>query len=107
MHSASATRLREALVVASLGLLVILAACLGVSDAHAQGNAASSGDANPSGGALTKAPRLLNFKEVEAPYPEAEKASGRTAKVMLQIAISDRGEAVEVVVLESAGPAFD
>lgn len=75
--------------------------------AFAQGNAASGGDNAPRAGKLTKPPRLLNFKEVEAPYPDAEKASGKTAAVLLQLAITDRGGVGEVVVLESAGPAFD
>ena len=56
---------------------------------------------------MTQPPRLLNFKEVEAPYPEVERASGKTAAVVLQLAITDRGDVSEVVVLESAGPAFD
>src|SRR6185369_3900809 len=41
------------------------------------------------------------------PYPESERASGRTAAVTLQLAISDQGDVTEVVVLESAGRTFD
>lgn len=54
---------------------------------------------------LTKPPKLAKF--VEAPYPEAEKASGRTASVTVQIAISATGTVDAVKVIESAGPAFD
>jgi TonB family protein len=54
---------------------------------------------------LTKAPKLVKF--VEAPYPESEKAAGRMASVILQIAISETGAVQEVVVVQSAGPAFD
>ncbi|WP_394820718.1 TonB-dependent receptor domain-containing protein [Pendulispora albinea] len=77
--------------------------------AHAQATGSQgTGDSGPSrAGKLTKAPKLLNFKEVEAPYPESEKASERSAAVVLQIAISDKGDVQEVVVVQSAGPAFD
>jgi TonB family protein len=54
---------------------------------------------------LTKPPALLEF--VEATYPEAEKASGRAATVLLQIAISAAGAVEDAAVVESAGPAFD
>jgi TonB family protein len=54
---------------------------------------------------LTRPPKLSRF--VEAPYPEAEKASGRTASVVVQIAISATGTVDAVKVIESAGPAFD
>jgi TonB family protein len=54
---------------------------------------------------LTKAPKLVKF--VEAPYPEEEKAAGRTASVVMQIAISASGSVDDARVLESASPAFD
>lgn len=54
---------------------------------------------------LTKPPKLVKF--VEAEYPEQEKAAGRTASVVLQIAISENGSVADARVLESAGPAFD
>ena len=54
---------------------------------------------------LTRPPKLIKF--VEAPYPEAEKASGRTASVTVQMAISATGTVNAVKVIESAGPAFD
>ena len=54
---------------------------------------------------LTRPPKLSKF--VEAPYPEAEKASGRTASVVVQIAISATGSVDAVKVIESAGAAFD
>src|SRR6185436_11169344 len=40
-------------------------------------------------------------------YPESEKDAGRTASVILQIAISDKGVVDDVAVVQSAGPAFD
>ncbi|HEY5375983.1 MAG TPA: TonB family protein, partial [Polyangiaceae bacterium] len=54
---------------------------------------------------LTRPPKLTKF--VEAEYPETEKASGRTASVVVQIAISATGTVEAVKVIESAGPAFD
>jgi TonB family protein len=50
-------------------------------------------------------PKIVTF--VEAPYPEAEKAAGKQATVTLQIGITETGKVGAVVVLESAGPAFD
>ncbi len=44
---------------------------------------------------------------MEAPYPEGEKASGRTASVVVQIAISATGTVDAVKVTESAGADFD
>ncbi len=54
---------------------------------------------------LTKPPRLVHFEE--APYPESEKAAGRTASVILQIAITDKGTVEDAMVVETAGNAFD
>jgi TonB family protein len=54
---------------------------------------------------LTKAPRLIQF--VEAPYPASEKAAGKAAAVLLQLAIGADGAVTEVGVVESAGAAFD
>ena len=54
---------------------------------------------------LTRPPKLVKF--VEAPYPEAEKASGRAASVVVQLAISATGTVDAVQVIESAGAAFD
>ena len=54
---------------------------------------------------LTKPPSLVTF--VQAEYPEAEKAEGVTASVVLQIGIAADGTVSEVAVLESGGPAFD
>src|SRR6516225_3456718 len=95
--------MRSAWATSVLAAVLLLAPA----PALAQGTAASGGDNAPKAGKLTKSPRLLNFKEVEAAYPESEKASGRTAAVLLQLAITDRGDVSEVVVMESAGPAFD
>jgi TonB family protein len=54
---------------------------------------------------LTRPPKLAKF--IEAEYPESERASGRTASVVVQIAISATGTVDAVKVIESAGPAFD
>jgi TonB family protein len=80
-----------------------LAAVVSAHSAFAQ-NAPQTGEdvARPR---LTRAPKLAKF--VEAEYPEAEKASGRTASVVVQIAISATGTVDAVKVIESAGPAFD
>ena len=54
---------------------------------------------------LTKAPKLVKF--VEAPFPESERAAGKGAAVVLQVAISATGSVDEVAVAQTAGPAFD
>ncbi len=54
---------------------------------------------------LTKPPKLVKF--VEAPYPDSEKAAGKQASVVLQIAISAGGSVDQVQVVKSAGTAFD
>jgi TonB family protein len=54
---------------------------------------------------LTKPPKLVKF--VEAAYPESERAAGKAATVVLQIAISAQGTIDDAVVVESAGAAFD
>lgn len=54
---------------------------------------------------LTRPPKLVTF--VEALYPEAERASGKTATVVLQIAISATGAVDRAAVTESGGPSFD
>lgn len=54
---------------------------------------------------LTKPPKLVRF--VEAPYPDSEKAAGKQASVVLQLAISSRGNVDQAQVLQSAGAAFD
>jgi TonB family protein len=59
----------------------------------------------PNAPKLTKPPRLVRF--APAPYPESEKAAGRAASVVLQIAISASGAVDQVAVARSAGAAFD
>ena len=54
---------------------------------------------------LTRPPTLQHF--VEANYPDAERAAGRTADVVLRIQISVTGSVDAVSVIESAGSAFD
>jgi TonB family protein len=68
-------------------------------------NAPSVGDDARPKPKLTKAPKLVQF--VEAAYPESEKAAGRAASVVLQIAIAASGTVDQVAVIESAGAAFD
>lgn len=87
-----------------LGKAVLLLASLAVpSAAYAQAN--SSGETPGHQPKLTKLPKLTHFEE--APYPDSEKEAGRTASVVLQIAIDERGLVSDAVVLEKAGPAFD
>jgi TonB family protein len=72
----------------------------------AQAQAAGGGaEAAQLASKLTRPPELLQF--VEAEYPDSERASGRSAAVVLQITISATGAVDEVSVSESAGPAFD
>jgi TonB family protein len=54
---------------------------------------------------LTKPPKLVRF--VEADYPEAEKAGGRSATVVLELAIDQSGSVTQARVTASAGSAFD
>ncbi|HXK19172.1 MAG TPA: TonB family protein, partial [Polyangiaceae bacterium] len=84
--------------------LVTLGVCVKVPGALAQTTGAS-GETPGRQGKLTKLPKLVQF--VEAPYPESEKAAGKMASVVLQIAITDKGTVEDVAVITSAGPAFD
>jgi TonB family protein len=59
----------------------------------------------PAAHKLTKRPRLAHF--VEAPYPESEKAAGRTGTVVLEVGITADGTVDRVAVVQSMGPAFD
>lgn len=64
--------------------------------------------ASPPAGAapkLTRPPKLATF--VEADYPEAERAAGRSASVVLRLTIASDGSVTDATVAESAGPAFD
>lgn len=78
----------------SLFVLALLVLAL---PARAQNPAAKPRDIQP--------PELLAF--VEAPYPESEKEEGKSATVVLTIAITAEGKVSDVVVLESGGAAFD
>jgi TonB family protein len=91
---------REVRLVASVAS--ILATLVVAAPAPAQ-DAASAPASNPH--KLTRPPRLAHF--VAAPYPETEKAAGRAASVVLQLAISAAGSVDHVAVAQSAGPAFD
>jgi TonB family protein len=54
---------------------------------------------------LTRPPRLVHF--VEAPYPESERAAGRSATVVLELTIDAVGSVQQARVTGSAGVAFD
>jgi TonB family protein len=54
---------------------------------------------------LTKAPKLLHF--VEAPFPESERAAGRTATVQLRLTLNEKGAVTAADVTGPASPAFD
>ncbi|HYQ03202.1 MAG TPA: TonB family protein [Polyangiaceae bacterium] len=85
-----------------LGAAALLASLCVSHSAFAQANSAETPGHQPK---LTKLPKLVHFEE--APYPESEKAEGKTASVVLQIAIDDKGGVVDAVVQQGAGAAFD
>ena len=85
-----------------LGAAVLLASLCTPQVVFAQANSAETPGHQPK---LTKLPKLVHFEE--APYPESEKAAGKTASVVLQIAIDDKGTVADAVVQQSAGAAFD
>jgi len=66
---------------------------------------APSAPSGPRSQKLTKAPHLVNF--VEAPYPPSERAAGRTATVVLELALDAVGRVSRVAVVTSAGTGFD
>ncbi len=70
--------------------------------ALAQPRPAQSEPARPR---LTKAPELIEL--VEADYPKEELAAGRSATVVLQLAVSASGAVDDAVVVQGAGAAFD
>ena len=85
--------------------LLLLAALFPTGTALAQQAAAPSVGDEARRPKLTKPPKLVTF--VEAPYPESEKAAGKQASVILQIAISATGNVDQVAIVQSAGAAFD
>jgi len=85
-----------------LGGALLLASLCAPQVALGQANSAETPGHQPK---LTKLPKLIHFEE--APYPESEKAEGKTASVVLQIAIDDKGGVVDAVVQQGAGAAFD
>ncbi len=85
-----------------LGATLLIASLCVPQIVYAQANSAETPGHQPK---LTKLPKLVHFQE--APYPESEKAEGKTASVILQIAIDDKGKVVDAVVQQGAGPAFD
>jgi TonB family protein len=85
-------------------VLVLALALAGAPTAAAQ-DVPPRAAARPNAPKLTRAPRLVKF--VEAPYPDSEKANGRTATVVLQIGISAAGTVDQAAIVESGGTAFD
>ncbi|HTA89559.1 MAG TPA: TonB family protein [Polyangiaceae bacterium] len=85
-----------------LGAALVLATLCAPRLGFAQANSAETPGHQPK---LTKLPKLVHFEE--APYPDSEKAAGKTASVVLQIAIDDKGSVVDAVVQQGASPAFD
>jgi TonB family protein len=85
-----------------LGAALLLASLCPPRLVWAQANSAETPGHQPK---LTKLPKLIHFEE--APYPESEKAAGKTASVVLQIAIDDKGAVADAVVQQSAGAVFD
>jgi TonB family protein len=85
----------------SIGSIVLLATFGGSRTAAAQRTSTPAQGTRK----LTKAPRLLHF--VEASYPESEKSAGRTATVVLDLAINAAGAVDQTTVIQSAGAAFD
>ena len=81
-------------------LLVLLASA----PASAQQRGGDVGG-NPARRKVTRLPKLTTF--VEAEYPEAEKARGRAAAVVLRITIDATGHVQDATIVESAGPDFD
>ncbi|HEY3666283.1 MAG TPA: TonB family protein, partial [Polyangiaceae bacterium] len=61
--------------------------------------------ANPPPAAALVPPKLV--QAVDPAYPEAKRASGEAASVVLTLTIDDAGHVSDVVVAESAGPEFD
>jgi TonB family protein len=91
---------REARLLVAVASIVASLAVARPSRAQAAGTTST-----PGAHKLTRPPKLVHF--VEAPYPESEKAAGRAAAVVLQIAINASGGVDQVAVAQSAGAAFD
>lgn len=54
---------------------------------------------------LSQAPRFL--QRLDPAYPEAERASGREAKLVVEVVIDTHGRVVEATIVKSGGPHFD
>src|SRR5688572_2151999 len=83
--------------------LLIACATLGVSGFAAAQPAA--GDDAPANAPALVAPKLV--ENAEPVYPESQRASGETAKVVLSLTLDDQGAVTDASVLESAGEDFD
>ncbi len=54
---------------------------------------------------LSQAPRFL--QRIDPVYPEAERASGRQANVVVEVVVDTRGHVLEATIVKSGGPHFD
>jgi TonB family protein len=54
---------------------------------------------------LSQAPRFL--QRIEPAYPEAERASGRQANVVVEVVVDTHGSVLEATIVKSGGPHFD
>ncbi len=87
-----------------VGLLAVVAVTLHPPRARAQQTGSDVGG-QPARRKITKVPRLVRF--VEAPYPEARRARGEQASVVLVIEIATTGQVAGVTVAEGAGSDWD
>ncbi len=54
---------------------------------------------------LSQAPRFL--QRIDPVYPEAERASGRQANLVVEVVVDTRGRVLEATIVKSGGPHFD
>lgn len=54
---------------------------------------------------LSQAPRFL--QRIDPAYPEAERASGRQANLVVEVVVDTRGRVLEATIVKSGGPHFD
>ncbi|HET9958162.1 MAG TPA: TonB-dependent receptor [Polyangiaceae bacterium] len=87
------------------GVLLSSSACLSSGRVWAQSSLGPAARSTAPKPVLTRPPEILEF--VDAEYPESEKAQGRAASVVLELAISPLGTVDAARVVESAGIAFD
>lgn len=54
---------------------------------------------------LSQAPRFL--QRLDPAYPEAERASGREAQLLVEVVVDTHGRVLEATIVKSGGPHFD